>query len=227
MATSGTTNFTLDLTDTVEEAFERCGSELRSGYDLRTARRSLNLMLADWANRGINFFTLAEGSLLLAAGTATYDLPTDTVDILDHVLRTGAGNATLQTDITLTRISASQYAAVPNKLVQSIPLNLMVTRGVTQPTVTLWPVPDNTQTYTLVYWRLRRIQDAGNGVNTPDIPFRFYPAFVAGLAYYLSLKIPGALDRRQTLQQDYAEAWQLAAEEDRDRSTFRLVPRLS
>lgn len=225
MATSGTTTFNLDLTDLVEEAFERCGAELRSGYDLKTARRSLNLLFADWANRGINLWTVAQSSITLVPGTATYDLPEDTVDLLEHVIRTGAGNASTQADLTITRISVSTYATIPNKLTQARPIQVYINRQAPIPNVTVWPIPDASQPYTFVYWYLRRIQDAGNGVNTMDVPFRFIPCMVAGLAYYLALKLPDGLQRLETLKAQYDEAWDLASSEDREKAAIRLVPR--
>ena len=225
MTTSGTTDFNLDLTDIVEEAFERCGSELRTGYDLRTARRSLNLLFADWANRGINLWTVEQGSITLVPGTATYNLPENTVDLMEHVIRTGAGNASTQADLTITRISVSTYATLPNKLTQARPIQVYIDRQAPIPTVTMWPVPDSSQAYTFVYWRLKRIQDAGGGVNTMAVPFRFLPCMVAGLAYYLSMKVPGAIDRMQPLKAQYDEAWQLAADEDREKAAVRFVPR--
>jgi hypothetical protein len=224
MATSGTSAFNLDLTEIVEEAFERVGSELRTGYDLRTARRSLNLMFADWANRGINMWTFEQGSISLVAGTATYDLPTDTVDLLEHVIRTGAGSASTQADLTITRISVSTYATIPNKLQQARPIQVWIER-LNTPRITVWPVPDDTQPYTFVYWRMKRIQDAGNGVNTMDMPFRFIPCMVAGLAYYLALKVDGGAERLPILKQQYDEAWQLASDEDREKASVRFVPR--
>jgi hypothetical protein len=224
MATSGVANFNLDLSEIVEEAFERCGSELRTGYDLRTARRSLNLMFADWANRGINMFTFEQGTINLVPGTATYNLPTDTVDLLEHVIRTGAGSASTQADLTITRISVSTYATIPNKLQQARPIQIWIERLDT-PRVTLWPVPDNSQTYQLVYWRMRRIQNAGDGVNTMDMPFRFIPCMVAGLAYYLALKVPGAEQRLDVLKSQYDEAWTLASGEDQEKAALRFVPR--
>jgi len=224
MTTSGTASFNLDLSEIVEEAFERCGGELRTGYDLRTARRSLNLLFADFANRGVNMWTFEQGTIDLTPGVATYDLPADTVDLLEHVIRTGAGNSATQADLTITRISVSTYATIPNKLQQARPIQIWVERLDT-PRVTLWPVPDNSQTYQLVYWRLRRIQDAGDGVNTMDMPFRFIPCMVAGLAYYLALKVPGAMERLPVLKMQYEEAWQLAADEDREKAALRLVPR--
>ena len=225
MATSGTQAFNLDLSEIVEEAFERCGAELRTGYDLRTARRSLNLLFADWANRGINLWTVDQGSITLVPGTATYDLPIYTVDLLEHVIRTGAGNASTQADLNITRISVSTYATIPNKLTQARPIQVYIDRLSPTPTITVWPVPDSSQTYTFVYWRLRRIQDAGNGVNTMDVPFRFLPCMIAGLAAYLSLKVPGGLERNQMLQAQYDAAWELAAGEDREKAAVRFVPR--
>ena len=224
MATSGTSAFNLDLTEIVEEAFERVGSELRTGYDLKTARRSLNLMFADWANRGINMWTFEQGSINLVAGTATYNLPTDTVDLLEHVIRTGAGSASTQADLTITRISVSTYATIPNKLQQARPIQVWIERLDT-PRITVWPTPDDSQPYVFVYWRMRRIQDAGNGINTMDMPFRFIPCMVAGLAYYLALKVPGGAERLGILKQQYDEAWQLASDEDREKAAVRFVPR--
>jgi hypothetical protein len=224
MTTSGTSSFNLDLTEIVEEAFERVGSEMRTGYDLRTARRSMNLMFADWANRGLNMFTYEQGSIPLVAGQATYNLPADTVDLLEHVIRTGAGSAATQADLTITRISVSTYATIPNKLQQARPIQVWIER-LNTPRITVWPVPDNSQPYVFVYWRLKRIQDAGNGVNTMDMPFRFLPCMVAGLAYYLALKVPGGADRLGILKQQYDEAWQLASDEDREKAAVRFVPR--
>jgi hypothetical protein len=224
MTTSGTSAFNLDLTEIVEEAFERVGSEMRTGYDLRTARRSLNLMFADWANRGINMWTFEQGSIPLVAGTATYDLPTDTVDLLEHVIRTGAGSASTQADLTITRISVSTYATIPNKLQQARPIQVWIER-LNTPRITVWPVPDNSQPYVFVYWRLKRIQDAGGGINTMDMPFRFLPCMVAGLAYYLALKVPGGTERLQVLKAQYDEAWDLASSEDREKAAVRFVPR--
>jgi hypothetical protein len=224
MTTSGVANFNLDLSEIVEEAFERCGGELRTGYDLRTARRSLNLMFADWANRGINMFTFEQGTINLVPGTATYNLPADTVDLLEHVIRTGAGNESTQADLTITRISVSTYATIPNKLQQARPIQIWVER-LNTPRVTLWPIPDDSQTYQLVYWRMRRIQNAGDGVNTMDMPFRFIPCMVAGLAYYLALKVPGGAERLGVLKEQYDEAWGLAAGEDQEKAAVRFVPR--
>ena len=223
MATSGTTAFNLDLTELVEEAFERVGSEMRTGYDLKTARRSLNLLFADWANRGVNMWTFEQGSISLVAGTATYNLPSDTVDLLEHVIRTGSG--TTQADLNITRISVSTYATIPTKTSQGRPIQVWIERLQETPRITVWPVPDNSQPYTFVYWRMRRIDDAGNGVNTMDVPFRFIPCMVAGLAYYLALKVPGGAERLPVLKAQYDEAWDLAAMEDREKAAIRFVPR--
>ena len=225
MATSGVTTFNLDLSEIVEEAFERCGAELRTGYDLKTARRSMNLMFADWANRGINLWTVEQGSINLVQGTATYDLPDSTVDLLEHVIRTGAGNVSTQADLTITRISVSTYSSIPNKLTQARPIQIYINRQAPTPNVTVWPTPDGSQTYQLVYWRLRRIQDAGDGSNTMDVPFRFIPAMVSGLAYYLAIKLPNAMNRLEILKAQYDTDWDFASTEDREKAAVRFVPR--
>lgn len=302
--TSGQAGFNLDLTELVEEAFERAGSELRTGYDLKTARRSLNLLFADWANRGVNMWTFEQGTITFTQGLNTYAIPTDTVDLLDHVIRTNANVASTQSDLTITRISVSTYATIPNKLTQARPIQVWYQRldgqimpttavlaanasatdntitlsnvvglpaigyvnidsetifynyidgnilsdcyrgqnGTTAashsitptppkvyvnnvPRVTVWPTPDGSQTYQFVYWRMRRVQDAGSGVNVMDVPFRFVPCMVAGLAYYVALKVPGGMDRLVVLKQQYDEAWMTAADEDQERAALRLVPR--
>jgi len=301
--TSGSAGFNLDLTEIVEEAFERAGSELRTGYDLKTARRSLNLLFADWANRGINMWTFEQNTITLTQGLNTYAVPVDTVDLLDHVIRTQANVQSTQSDLTITRISVSTYATLPNKLTQARPIQVWYQRldgqimpttavlatsinatadtivlsnvvglpaigyidldsetifynyidgntlsncfrgqnGTTAaahtasasakiyinnvPRVTMWPTPDGSQTYQFVYWRMRRVQDAGNGVNVMDVPFRFIPCMVAGLSYYIALKVPGGMERLQVLKAQYDEAWMTAADEDQERAALRLVPR--
>jgi hypothetical protein len=226
MPTSGTTNFNLDLNEIVEEAFERCGAELRTGYDLRTARRSLNLLFADWANRGVNLWTVATDTIPLIKGVSNYTLPADTVDLLEHVIRTGAGNVSTQVDLTITRISVSTYSSIPNKLQQARPIQVWVNRQAPDPEINVWPTPDQTGVYTFVYWYLRRIQDAGAGGGyTQDIPFRFLPCLVSGLAYYLALKIPGAMDRLPILKEQYDADWDRASSEDREKAAVRFVPR--
>lgn len=298
--TSGTTSFNLDLNNLVEDAFERCGQELRTGYDLRTARRSLNLMTIEWANRGINMWTVEPGQINLNQGQIMYPLPVDTIDLLDMVTRTGTGQN--QQDININRISESTYITIPNKNATGRPIQVWINRqsgqenpttivtaealtasdttitlsstvGLAQfgfiridsetiqyggidgndltgcirgvnnttaathttasrvyvqnlPTVNVWPAPDQSNFYQFVYYRLRRIQDAGNGVTVEDIPFRFIPCMVAGLAAYLSMKLPNVSpDRIQMLRADYEAAFQLAADEDREKAAVRFVPR--
>lgn len=232
MTTSGTTTFNLNLNELVEEAFERCGAELRTGYDLRTARRSLNLLTIEWANRGINLWTIEQGQIAMVQGQIVYDLPVDTIDLLDHVIRTQTGQG--QTDINITRISVDTYSTIPNKNAQGRPIQVWINRqsgatepgtGVAYPQINVWPAPEQSNYYTFVYWRLRRIQDAGNGLTTQDIPFRFLPCMVAGLAYHLSKKVPGALERSQMLKMEYEELWQQAADEDREKASLRIAPR--
>ncbi len=244
MATSGTASFNLDLSNIVEEAFERCGKELRSGYDLRTARRSLNLLTVEWSNRGVNLWTIEQGSIPMVASQAAYDLPIDTIDLLEHVTRTGTGQN--QQDLTITRISVSTYATIPNKNATGRPIQVWVDRqsgatypaggrpqgtdpttGIDNPKIYVWPAPDQgtalSPFYTFVYWRLRRIQDSGEGAKTMDIPFRFLTCMIAGLAYYLALKI--APERVPLLKEQYDEQWKYASEEDRDKAAVRFVPR--
>jgi len=308
MTTSGTASFNLDLNEMVEEAFERAGSQLRTGYDLRTARRSLNLLFADWANRGVNMWTFEQNTITLTQGQPTYALPDDTVDLLDHVIRTNANQTNNQADLTITRISVSTYATIPNKLIQGRPIQVWVQRlsgseallvgtlqagisatettipvtslaGIptagfirigaeligfnqTQPaengnpayllnctrgqdnttatahlvsaaiyavqkqSITVWPTPDSAYTYQFVYWRMRRIQDAGDGDNTQDIVFRFLPVITAGLAYYIAMKYPESTDRLPILKAAYEEQFELAASEDREKAPIRLIPRI-
>lgn len=301
MSTSGVADFDLDLSELIEEAFERAGSELRTGYDMRTARRSMNILFADWANRGINMWTIEQGSFALTQGLNTYALPLDTVDLLEHVIRTNANSTSNQSDLTITRISISTYATLPNKLQQARPIQVLIQRNSGQvsdtvltlngtitatatsitlssviglaaagyikledeviyygyivgnvltacsrgqanttaaahttglavyvanpPAISVWPTPDGSQTYTFVYWRLKRNQNAGTGVNTMSVPFRFIPCIAAGLAYYLAMKLPGGMERLQVLKAQYDEAWQLAADEDREKASVRFVPR--
>ena len=299
MATTGTSTFNLDLNNLVEEAFERCGQELRSGYDMRTARRSLNLLTIEWANRGINLWTIEQGSIPINQGQICYALPVDTIDLMDMVIRTQTGIN--QSDININRISSSTYSTIPNKNAQGRPIQVWIdrqsgydnvttktlqttitstsntitlssvaglnyvgfikldnetigyneisgntlqncVRGVdgstaaghtagaivtvrNLPNICVWPAPDQSNFYSFVYWRLRRIQDAGNGINTEDIPFRMIPCMAAGLAYYLSLKIPGAETRIDMLKASYEEQWALGSSEDREKASLRLAPR--
>ena len=303
MTTSGTTAFNMEFTELAEEAWERAGREMRTGYDLRTARRSLNLMTIEWANRGINMWTIETGTITLTQGLATYALPTDTIDLLDHVIRTQANNASTQADLSITRISVSTYATIPNKMVQGRPIQVWIQRlsGETNPTtavldgaitatattitlstvvglagsgfirlgtediyygyisgsvlggvfrgqnnttaaaqadgvavyvpqlpaVTVWPTPDGSQQYQFVYYRMRRIQDTGAGLQTSDMNFRFLPCVVAGLAYYIAMKVPELQGRLDMLKAVYEEQYKLAAQEDREKATLRLVPRIA
>ena len=301
MSTTGTTLFNMDFTEIAEEAWERAGREMRSGYDLRTARRSMNLMTIEWQNKGINMWTMEQGVITLVPGLATYALPTDTIDLLEHVIRTGQNTASTQADLTITRISVSTYATIPNKLQQARPIQVWVQRlsGETNPTtavldgaitstattitlntvvglagsgfirlgtediyytyvsgntlggvfrgqnnttaaaqadgiavfvpqlpaVTVWPTPDNSTTYQFVYYRLRRVQDAGAGSATADMNFRFLPCLVAGLAYHIAVKVPELMPRIQMLKQIYDETFEIAAGEDREKAAIRFVPR--
>jgi hypothetical protein len=303
MTTTGTSSFNMEFTELAEEAWERAGREMRTGYDLRTARRSLNLMTIEWANRGINMWTIETGTITLTQGLATYALPTDTIDLLDHVIRTQANNASTQADLSITRISVSTYATIPNKLVQGRPIQVWIQRlsGETNPTtavldgaitststtivlssvdglagsgfirlgtediyytyisgltlggvfrgqnnttaaaqadgtavfvpqlpaVTVWPTPDGSQQYQFVYYRMRRIQDAGAGVQTSDMNFRFLPCVAAGLAYYIAMKVPEFQGRIEMLKRVYDEQYALAAQEDREKATLRLTPRIA
>jgi hypothetical protein len=301
MSTTGTTLFNMDFTEIAEEAWERAGREMRSGYDLRTARRSMNLMTIEWQNKGINMWTMEQGVITLVPGLATYALPTDTIDLLEHVIRTGQNTASTQADLTITRISVSTYATIPNKLQQARPIQVWIQRlsGETNPTtavldgaltstattitlntvvglagsgfirlgtediyytyvsgntlggvfrgqnnttaaaqadgtavfvpqlpaITVWPTPDNSTTYQFVYYRLRRVQDAGAGAETADMNFRFLPCVVAGLAYHIAVKVPELMPRIQMLKQIYDEAFDIAAGEDREKAAIRFVPR--
>lgn len=307
MSTTGISTFNLDMNDLIEEAFERCGQELRSGYDFRTARRSLNLLTVEWANRGINLWTVEQGQILLNTGQAIYPIPVDTIDLLDTVIRTNNGQGNNQIDINISRISESTYITLPNKNANGRPIQVYVNRqsgnlatipqttvaagepitSASQSTITLtsvvglptqgfinigsetigyqnivgnqivnawrgqngttatthaagadvyvnnlpcvnvWPTPNAPGTqYTFVYYRLRRMQDAGTGTRTQDIPFRFITCMVAGLAYNLSMKLPGVDPNRiLMLKADYEQQWQLAADEDREKASIRFVPR--
>jgi hypothetical protein len=303
MTTTGTTAFNMEFTEIAEEAWERAGREMRTGYDLRTARRSMNLMTIEWQNRGINMWTIEQGFITLTAGLATYALPTDTIDLLEHVIRTGANSSSTQADLSITRISVSTYATIPNKLQQARPIQVFIQRlsGQVNPTssylngaitaaattitldtvvglagsgfirlesediyytfisgnvlggvfrgqnnttaathadgiavfvpqlpaITVWPTPDGTQTYQFVYYRLRRVQDAGAGSQTADMNFRFLPCVVAGLAYHIAMKVPELAPRMDMLKNIYNEQFELAAQEDREKATLRLVPRMA
>ena len=216
MATSGTTTFELDVNDYIEEAFERCGLEARTGYDLKSARRSLNILFADWANRGLNQWTIAQRTQTTTAGTAEYSLGTDVIDILSVVVRRD------NTDISAERLSRSEFLNIPNKTTQARPNQFFLDRQIT-PVLKLWPTPENS-TDVVVYDALTRSEDAGAYTNTVDMPFRFFPCLAAGLAYYLSLK--RAPDRVAMLKQLYEEEFERALSQDQDRVSFRVAPDL-
>lgn len=222
MATSGTATFNLDFEELIEEAYERCGVETRTGYEMRTGRRSLNLMFMDWANRGLNLWTIEQRSVALVAGTAQYSLPADTVNILSAVVRTGSGST--QQDVTLDRISQNEYLHIPDKLTQGRPSQYFLQRTNT-PVLFIYPASDAAGPYTFQYYAVRRIQDTGGFGNTADVVFRFIPALAAGLAYYLSLK--KAPDRTAMLKQLYEEEFTRAALEDRDTASVYLTPEIS
>jgi hypothetical protein len=216
MTVSGSTDFELDVAEYIEEAFERCGLEARTGYDLKTAKRSLNLMLADWANRGLNQWTIKQRTITLTESDGEYDLGTDVIDVLSVVVRRS------NTDYTIERISRDQYLAIPTKTTEGRPTQFFLDRQIT-PNLKIWPLPENS-TDILVYDCLTRIDDADTQVNTMDIPFRFYPCLSAGLAYYLSLK--RAPERVQMLKAVYEEEMRRAIDEDRDRASFQISPSL-
>jgi len=214
MTTSASTDFELDVADYIEEAFERCGLEVRTGYDLKTAKRSLNLMLAEWANRGLNQWTIQQRTITVTASDGDYDLDTDVIDILSVVVRRNG------TDFALDRVSRDEFLNIPNKTTEARPTQFFLDRQIT-PVLKVWPTPD-TNTDVLVYNALTRIQDADTQTNTLEVPFRFYPCLAAGLAYYISLK--RAPQRTQLLKAVYEEEFERAMTEDRDRASFNVVP---
>ena len=225
MAVSGTTTFDLDIPELVEEAFERAGLRLSSGYDMKTARRSINLMMTDWANRGINLWTVEERILPLVDGTKTYTLGSDIVDLIEHVIRLPNTSASVsnQTDYMITRSSVTTYATRTAKEVKARPTEIYIDRQREAPQITLWPVPDNSG-YSLVYWVLRRINDVGDYANTMDVPFRFLEPLTAGLAFNIAQKRPEVADRVDNLEMRYERAFQRAAAEDREKADLRIVP---
>ncbi len=214
MATSGSRDFELDVADIIEEAYERCGLEVRTGYDAKTARRSLNLMFAEWANRGLNLWTIQQATLTLTKGQAQETLTSDVIDLLEVVLRRDG------TDFELSRISRGEYLTVPNKTTEARPSQYYFDRKIA-PVINLWATPENS-TDQIVYYYVRRIEDADTLTNTTDMPFRFYPCMVAGLAYYLAMK--RAPERIQLLKSVYEEEFQRASDEDEDRTPLKLQP---
>jgi hypothetical protein len=227
MTTSGTAVWNPDIAEIIEEASERAGFEIRTGYQFKTARRSLNYLMADWANKGLNLWSIEQGEVPLEVGVGDYDLPDDTVDLIETVIRQNQGSQYNQVDLQIQRISISTYATIPNKLDQGRPIQIFVDRQSPTPVARIWPRP-NVTGYLLVYWRLRRLDDAGNsGALTMDVPFRFLEALTAGLAYQLAMKNPESEGRVMPLKQYYDEAFQLAADEDRQRVSVRFVPGMS
>jgi|TARA_R110002096_G_scaffold296513_1_gene490978 hypothetical protein len=225
MATSGTYTFNLDLSDILEEAYERAGLELRSGYDYRTARRSLDLMFLEWQNRGLNLWSVQEGTQTLTAGTGRYALTSDQLDVIEASLRTDDGDVNKQTDLTMSRISISQYSHLTNKLTQGRPIQFWIEKDPGAIALNVWPVPDDAVTYKINYYYIQRVEDTGSPAsNNVDIPARFMPCMAAGLAYYISIKRPEASERAPLLKQVYEEQWDLAADADRDKSSFYMVP---
>lgn len=219
MTTSGTAVWNIDIADLIEEAYERAGLEARTGYDFRTARRSLNFLSAEWSNRGLNLWTVQENTLVLTPGVKTYQLPADTIDIIETMIRVTSSGSAL--DYTVSRIGVGDYASLPNKNTTGRPLQIYVNRQI-NPEYTLWPVPD--LPYTILYWTMRRIQDATTATDVMDIPVRFVPAIAAGLAYQIAMKRPEAAGRLDMLKREYLEQFQLAAEEDRGREPAVFVP---
>ena len=222
MTTSGTSDFNLQIVDIIEEAYERAGLEARTGYDYRTARRSLNIISAEWSNRGLNLWTVQENTLVLTPNVKTYTLADDTIDIIETIIRATTSGSAL--DYTVSRIGVGDYATLPNKNTTGRPLQIYVDRQI-QPTITLWPVPD--LPYTIIYWTMRRIQDATTATDVMDMPVRFVPALIAGLAFHIAMKRPEAMQRVPMLKQEYMEQFQLAADEDRGREPARFVPWMS
>ena len=225
MATSGTYTFNLDLGDIVEEAFERAGLVVRSGYDYRTARRSLDMLMLEWQNRGLNLWTVQEGTTSITSGTSRYALSADILDIIEAFVRTDAGSTTQQVDQPLSRISVSQYAHLSNKLTQAKPLQYWLEKDPGAIAFNLWPVPDDNETYTLVYYYMQRVEDTGAvASNNMDVPSRWLPALVAGLAYHIAIKKPEVSDRTAMLKELYEEQWVLAADADREKAALYLAP---
>jgi hypothetical protein len=217
MTVSGSTDFELDVSDYIEEAYERCGLEVRTGYDLKTAKRSLNLLFADWANRGLNQWTIAQRTQTVTKSDNDYDLGTDVIDVLSMVIRRDG------TDLSMDRISRDEYLSIPNKTTESRPTQFFIDRQLT-PKIKIWPTPENS-TDVLIFDCLTRINDADTFTNTVEVPFRFYPCLAAGLAYYISIK--KAPDRIQLLKAIYDEEFDRAQAEDRDRASFNISPNLS
>lgn len=225
MATSGTYAFNLDLGDVMEEAYERCGLELRSGFDYRTARRSLNLLMLDWQNRGLNLWTVKGATETLVAGTGSYTLNGKILDIVEAFMRTDAGDADKQSDLTMQRISIAQYSHQTNKLLQGRPIQYWVERAPAAITVNVWPIPDASQTWTFGYYYMERVEDTGSPASlNMDVPVRFLPCLTAGLAYQIAIKKPEAASKVALLKEDYESQWAMASDSDREKASLYVVP---
>ena len=225
MATSGTFAFTLDLADAMEEAYERCGLELRSGFDYRTARRSLNLLMLDWQNRGLSLWTVKGATETLTPGQGAYPLTSEKLDIVEAFMRTNAGDTTKQSDLTMQRISIAQYSHQTNKLLQGRPIQYWVERAPSGITINVWPVPDSSQTWTFGYYYMERIEDAGSPASlNMDVPARFLPCLTAGLAYMIAQKKPEAAQLVPMLKELYEEQWTMAADSAREKASLYVVP---
>ena len=225
MATSGTYTFNLDLSDIMEEAYELCGSELRTGYDFRGAKRALNLVFLEWQNKGLNLWSVEQATSSITAGTSSYSAESSAVEIVDAFIRTDAGDVNSQFDQSLNRVSRTEYQHQANKLTQSKPTQYYVDKGATGINIVLWATPDDAETYTLVYDYIQRIEDAGNvASNNADVPARYLPCLTYALAYNLACKLPEAQNRIPMIKQRYDELWRDVADADREKASVRFVP---
>jgi len=228
MATSGTTTFNLDISDIMEEAYDLCGLELRSGYSYRGAKRALNLVFLEWQNKGLNLWTIEQGSATLVAGTSSYTAESSTLDIVDVSIRTNAGNVNDQFDQRLNRISRTEYNHQASKLTQSKPTQFYVDKDNDSVKIVLWATPDSAETYTLIYDYVKRIEDVGTvASNNADVPTRYLPCLTYALAYNLACKSPEAIQRVPMIRQRYMELWDEASDADREKAAVRFVPDLS
>jgi len=228
MTTSGTYTFNLDLSDIMEEAYDLAGLELRSGYDYRGAKRALNLVFLEWQNKGLNLWTIEQGTSILTAGTGAYTIATSAIEVVDAFIRTNAGNVDKQFDQRLNRISKTEYNHQANKLNQAKPTQFYVDKGTDGITVGLWSTPDSNETYTLVYDYIQRIEDTGDPAsNNADVPTRYLPCLTYALAYNIACKSPEAQQRVPMIRQRYNELWQEVSDADRERASVRFVPDLS
>ena len=225
MATSGTTSFNLDLSDILEEAYELCGLEMRSGYDYKTAKRGLDLLFLEWQNKGLNLFTVETGTQVLTAGTNTYSLGSDVMEVIEAFIRTDSGDTSNQVDQTLRRISVSEYSHITNKLTEAKPTIFYLDKGVANPSIKLWSTPDSAETYTLVYEYIKKIEDAGTlASNNAAVPTRYLPCLTYGLAYNIACKHEESLTKVPMIRQRYLELWNEVSDADRERASVNFVP---